>query len=268
MKKNILHLRVISHIFLVGFLILFSCVIWNCKDDPTGPTVNSHAGIQGIVYDTSGHPLDSVRIFCLYYFNYYSPANTKGKSAIFRVNKPDTFGFNLYQNFPNPVQNTTFLRFSLPIACSTNISVTDRANGEVKYSYSDSLPEGLYQLYLNNLVDSLQLHNGPYTYSIIAKSTTGITYNASKELFVVSDVGSPNATTGTDGMYFFDYKNAFVGDSVAVYTNEIYPIYNVSLGKNITLLIERRGYYTQYYETYLNPNIQIHSDIIMTRNNK
>ena len=138
----------------------------------------------------------------------------------------------------------------------------------MKYSHSDSLLDGLYQLWLPNLVDSLQLRNGPYTYALQAKSITGVTYNAAKDMFVVSDVGNPNATTGTDGRYFFSYNDAFVGDSVTIYSNEIYPEYSVILGRNVTLLFERKGYYSRYYVTYLLQDISICSDMTMIRNNQ
>lgn len=268
MKKNILPFGNLIHFVFLGIIIFSSSTLSTCTDVSSDPSQSLNAGISGIVYDTSGHRLDSVRIYCLYNFNYYPTAVTKGKTDLFKVSKPDTFGFNLYQNFPNPVQNTTFLRFSLPMTCRIDLSIVDRTNGEKKYSYSDTLRDGLYQLYLNSLVDSLQLHNGPYTYTLMAKSTTGRTYYASKEMFVVSDVGAPNIITGADGIYFFDYKNTFVGDSVAVYSNEFHSIYNVILGKNITLLFERRGYYSLRSDKYLNPNILIHSDVIMIRNNQ
>ncbi len=111
MKKNILLFRFLSQIVLLVFLLLSPLTLWTCKEGPTAPNPNVYAGITGTVYDTSGTCLDSVRIFCLFNFSYYPTASTREKSLIFKINKPDTFGFNLYQNFPNPVQNTTFLRF-------------------------------------------------------------------------------------------------------------------------------------------------------------
>lgn len=270
MKRIILNFpfyKIVAQFIFISFLFFLIFSLYTCSEGPVGPVANIDAGVAGIVYDTSGHPLDSVRIYCLYSF-FYNPIPMKSQANILRISNSKKFEFNLFQNFPNPVQNSTFLRFSLPTSCSVNISITERATGKIRYTYSKSLLEGLYQLYLNNLVDSLQLPNGRYTYNIVAKSELDTEYNASKEMFVASDHGNPSDLTKTDGKYFFDYKNAFVGDSVAIFSSELIPIYNVVLGRNINLLLERRGYYSLFTSMNLSPKIQIHSDLIMTRNSQ
>jgi len=146
-----------------------------------------------------------------------------------------------------------------------HITLTNRRSNEVKYSYTSSFLDGLYQLFLGNLVDSLQLHNGPYTYRFSAVGSGGQQYSGSKEAFVVSDVGTPDALTKNDGQYYFDYDNAFVGDTVVNYTSDLYSPYNTILGSNVTLLFLRRGYNPYYYVTTVYSTIAFHSDILMTR---
>ncbi len=256
------HVALRCIIFL--FVLIAVTYLESCKENPVSQGSGGAAGVSGIVYDTSGHPLDSVRVYCLYSFsidyNMMSP-----RSHIEKVNNVDTFGFNLYQNFPNPIQNSTYLRFSIPVPCSVRITLTDRVGSKVIYSFTESFLDGMYQLFLANLVDSLQLHNGPYLYEFNAIGSGGQQYSGSKEVFVVSDVGSPNGVTKADGMYFFDYDDANVGDSVVVYPNDLYQSYITTLGSNVTLLFERRGYNSAYSYAYVIPTVQLHSDIILTR---
>jgi hypothetical protein len=253
-------LRCIIFLFMMIAAIHFD----SCKDNPVSQGSGNSGRVWGIVYDTSGHPLDSVRVYCLYSFN-SGYMKVGPRSHIEKVSSVDTFGFALYQNFPNPIGNSTYLRFSIPVPCSVHITLTNRRSNEVKYSYTNSFLDGMYQLFLDNLVDSLQLQNGPYTYRFSAVGSGGQQFSGSKEAFVVSDNGSPNSVTKTDGTYFFDYDNAFVGDTVVNYTSDLYSSYNTILGSNVTLLFERRGYNSFYFNATVYPTIQFRSDIVMTR---
>ncbi len=252
-------------VFLIALIIAFC--LETCKDNPVNQGSAGSAGISGTVYDPSGHPLDSVKVYCLYSFA-LSSETTSHRFHTEGAAKVDTFGFTLYQNFPNPFQNSTYLRFSIPVQCSVSISLTDRISGKVIYSTTGSFLDGMYQVYLENIVDSLQMHNGPYSYKFSATGNGGQTFSASKEVFVVSDLGKPNSLTATDGMYYFNYADAFVGDSVMTYTSDLYPSYATTLGGNVTLLFERRGYESYYSSAKVYPTIQFHSDIIMTRTNQ
>lgn len=230
--KSIVCKKVSVQIVAVYLLILLSTSLWSCKDEPTTPQESRlDVGLTGIVYDTSGQRLDSVLIYCLFQFNYYIMPRTGSYSHFFKVSKTDTFGFNLYQNFPNPIMDNTFIRFSLPDTCSTELTITDPFDDNVKYSRSEMLPDGLYQIYLSNLVDSLKLRNGTYRYTLKAKTKTGRTYNDTKKMFVVSDLGGSNCTTDANGIFFFDYKYAFVGDTVAIYRDEYSQKYSQYLGR-------------------------------------
>ena len=188
----------LSHARLRCIIFLFTLVgalcLETCKDNPVSQGSGGIAGVAGTVYDTSGHPLDSVRVYSLYSFNIgYNMMSHR--MHVDRINNVDTFGFNLYQNLPNPIQNSAYLRFSIPVPSSVSISLTDRMNGVVVYSLAESFLDGMYQLYLDNLVDSLQMHNGPYLYKFRAIGNGGQKYSGSKEVFVVSDVGRPNSVT-------------------------------------------------------------------------
>lgn len=93
----------------------------------------------------------------------------------------------------------------------------------------------------------------------------GAEYNASKEMFILSNPGYPNYITNENGYYTFNYKNAFVGDSVPVRFNEISPGYKIILNSNITLLFKRNGYYPVYKNISLSPDTLVNMNITMTR---
>ena len=252
---------------LAALTLVTLTFIWSCKENPSGPEV--YAGVSGTVYSRDGLRLDSARIYCMYVFNWPDaylqnnhPSSIHDNPSIVRTANTG-FGFDLAQNVPNPVSDSTFLRFSLPDPSTVRISITDPWNGHERYTYINHLLEGMYQLYLPDLVRSLNLRNGPYAYSMIAVSDSGSAYSASKELFVLSDHGNPNDVTGADGVYFFDYQSAFVGDSVIVNRNDFSTPYPVLLGRNVVLLVERRGYSAQPISVYLIPNVLVHADVVM-----
>jgi hypothetical protein len=272
MKNSLSNFKFIlrsSRILVVIYLMISSMGLWSCKENITAPDPVRVTGLCGIVYDTDCRSLDSVKVYCQYQLNYYSISpSIKEEKIVSDSNTPltkiattETFVFALEQNFPNPVQNSTYLRFYVKIA------IIDRFDGKEKYSYCASLLEGMYQLYINNLVGSLMLHNGPYSYNINVTGNNGAHYNTSKEMFIISDSSSPNIITRTDGQFVFDYQHAFVGDSVMINGGDLYSTYTMFLGNTITLLFERNGYVSQSLNVELNSNVLFHQDIIMKRRN-
>ncbi|MGA2624766.1 MAG: hypothetical protein ABSF91_12980 [Bacteroidota bacterium] len=261
-----------SSLFFVLGLSLVAVTFFACnRNNPTGPALPQESGIKGRVYNTDGHLLDSTRIYC--YFSYalapsYTPvrassARKKATLALSRIADVNSFSFQLYQNFPNPIYNDTYFRFALPKKCRVTLSIARVGGGQEVYSYADSLLAGMYQLYVPNLVDSLQLGNCPYDYRIAAIPDSGNPYSAMKQLFVISDLGKPACATDTSGTYAFQYGDAFVGDSVAVNPGEPYAQYNVVLERTVVLHFERRGYQSTSIGIRLIPNVMLVTDVIM-----
>jgi hypothetical protein len=248
-------------LFCLGLLILLAC-----EDESVGPPpAADRFGLTGLVLDTLGQGLDSVGVFCLFNSPFIPPVGPSSMT-VSRIDEADTFDFALYQNFPNPFSHSTFIRFSIPRAAVIVLSLTDRLNGSMIAIYEDTLLQGLYQVYFHRLVDSLSLRNGPYTCVLEATAEGGFSYTEHEEVFVVSDSGSPSATTDIDGSYLFDYDSAFVGDSVMSTWNgdDIYPY---ELTNSVYLLFTRDGYQPEVINATIFPNLLLRRDVVLTESN-
>lgn len=170
----------------------------------------------------------------------------------------------MYQNFSNPFSQSTYLRFSLPRYCDIRLTIADRLDGSVKYVYTETLLPGLYQMYLHRLVDSLRLRNGPYSYTLWVNIGQGIHYQATRQMFVISDSGMPNSVSNVRGQYFFDYREAFIGDSVW-YSYNGEDVYPYRLYNSVTLLVQRRGYVPRTFLVDIYPTILLRRDIVLIR---
>ncbi|MER3524802.1 MAG: hypothetical protein C4326_12325 [Ignavibacteria bacterium] len=235
-----------------------------CTSQSTGPLVEPpNAGLYERVLDTAGVLLDSVSIFGFYGF---SPPRSQAKHTpvLTRLSGVDTFGFRVYQNFPNPFWVDTYMRFSIPRYADVRITIKDRLDDSVRYTYFETLFPGLYQLYLN-IVDSLKLRNGPYTYTVEANAGAGIRYRDSKQLFVVSTLGTPNAVSNAFGYYYyFDARHALVGDTVwQSYTGE--DIFPIRLTNFTSLMVMRRGYRSVMLWVDVYPTVLIQRDIVLRK---
>ncbi len=246
---------ILKYLFPLLLLSLYSCTVITCPDDIF------ISGINGIVTDSLGHSLKGVKVFCLYNSSFIPEEPTKDISFL-KTLKNNDFNFNLEQNFPNPFSNSTFLRFSLPNRSNVNLEITDSVSNNIVYRFSKELESGYYQLYLKNIVDSLNLKNGPYYYTLNALTDDGTSYSDSKELFIISNKGEPNSRTGHKGYYEFFYANAFVGDSIVVKETENYSD-TIILTNKVYLLFEKEGYYSKIIYTTLYPDVELTNDVVL-----
>ncbi len=233
-----------------------------CSNEMVAPPISQpRSGLSGNVVDSSGNPLDSVRVYCLFYSSSI-PVSRGQNFAPTRVSGVDTFAFRLYQNFPNPFSHSTFVRFSLPSNAEVVLTLKDPIDGSIKYTLIDTLQFGLYQIQLYHIGDSLR--NGPYTILLEATGVGGLRYSEEKELFVISDSSIPADVSDRNGSYVFDYRYAFVGDSVISTSDGEYmnPIY---LTNEVQLLFQRMGYRNEIVSTTLFANILLRRDVVLTR---
>jgi hypothetical protein len=119
-------------------------------------------------------------------------------------------------------------------------------------------------LYFPRIVDTLSLSNGLYTYHLSARGKTGKIYDAEKTLFVVSDSSVANAVSDSTGRYYFDGKDAFIGDSVTVMFGQN-PGYGRLLDGSVMLLIIKDGYESQRISVDLLQGTILARDIVLRK---
>lgn len=245
-----------KYLFIVLSLVF---LLISCKDDIVAPVPENY-GLTGRVLDKSGNIIPGVKIYCL--FNYYYLPNTEMLNITNKVSDVDSFGNELYQNFYNPVYNSTFLRYSLAADADIELLIREKITGQVKYEYSGFQYYGLYQHYMNKIVDSLQLENGNYTISLKI-SVNGVTqFQDEKTMFVISELGTPNSISNENGWYFFDYNKASIADTI-FYTVDGQNIYVQKITNQINLLFRKDGYLDETIRTELYPDILLGRDVIL-----
>ncbi|MBU2508689.1 MAG: hypothetical protein KJ799_18505 [Bacteroidetes bacterium] len=246
---------------MMSLIFIMSHFLMSCNQDSFIVSVESGNGIRGVVRDTSGKALKDVKVFCLFY-SYTIPVNLSISAVIERLSNREDFAFNLEQNFPNPFSNSTFLRFSLPTKAFVNLELIDKINNEIVYEFSDSLQAGYYQHYLRNIVDSLQLKNGAYLYTLNALVANDTNYSDTKELFIISNKSAPNSITNVHGQYEFNYNQIFEGDSVVVKFANNYT-YTINLTNMVNILFEKEGYEPKIIPSTLYPNFVLDHDVVL-----
>ncbi|MCI0708482.1 MAG: right-handed parallel beta-helix repeat-containing protein [Ignavibacteriae bacterium] len=92
--------------------------------------------------------------------------------------------FDLLQNFPNPFNPTTTIRFSVPEASNVRMVLYNMLGSEVKVFVNESLAPGVYQYH----VRAEDLPSGMYIYRITATPSVGSEtkpYSSSRKLVLV-----------------------------------------------------------------------------------
>lgn len=242
------------------FAFLITYVI-GCKNNSMEP-IQPNYGMSGSIYDSSGSPVQGAGLYCLYYLPSVPPLHPQqSRNALAAV---DTFGFSLYQAFPNPCSDDLFIRFSLPQTCITEMSITSKQTGKPVFQRIESLPYGLFQFSFQSLVDSADLANGVYYFRLTATPQSGVPYRAENTILVVSDKGAANTISASDGSYFFDIRNAFIGDSIATTTDGTSIAFQ-HLDTSVTFLITKEGFESQIINQLLLPSRLSRRDIVLRR---
>jgi len=246
--KNIVYVFALAALFFVS-----------CDDEILTPPVEYY-GINGRIMDESGNPISGVKVY--YLFNYHYIPNLAATDKPMNEAEVDSFGYALYQNFPNPVYNSSFIRYSLAADMDIELTVKENSTGTVKYIYSGFNSYGLYQHHLNEIVTSFQLENGSYIVALKASKNGALKYEAEKKMIVISDIGKPNSVSDGNGKYFFDYNKACIGDTLFYTTDGEHIFPNVTTNE-VNLLFKKDGFLTETISTTLYSEILLDRDVIL-----
>jgi hypothetical protein len=247
----------------ISIIITFLFSILSCeKENPLQP-IQKH-GLSGIIMDSAGMPIQNVKIYCYYNF-IYVPNPPKLMKEKFNINIPSSFGFGLYQNFPNPVYDGTFLRFSIPHNTNIELTIKNELSGTIVYRISEFYNYGYYQFYLQDIVPKLNLENGKYLVTLKAKRINEPDFVQVKNLYVVSDLGLPNAISDNRGFYYFNYNKSFIGDTVIVASNDVSYTFTNIIKNEINLVFKKEGYKTEFVKVRLFPSLLINRDVILIK---
>jgi hypothetical protein len=246
-------------------LFVIALINYSCTNKITAPLDKNlviDSGLSGIVTDESGNLLDNVTIFCLFNSNNFS---SEFVNSLQNISGADSFGYSLYQNLPNPIYDNCYLRFSLANQTYIELSIMEQNSQSIKYFSHGIKPYGLHQYFLNNFVDSLELENGSYVFSLSAYLNGVLVFEDSKKLFVLSDKGKPASTTNTEGKYLIDYKKACIGDTVFAVkglTDEVIPYV---ITENINFLFKKPGFIPKIINSTLIPGVLSTLDVVLIK---
>lgn len=246
-------------VILLLLLLTHSCEEPNIND----PGLETKFGISGKVMDENGNNLDGVTVYCLFN-NYYFPNDIFQSDVLECIAQSDSFAFNLFQNFPNPFYNSSFIRFSIPTASEIEFSIQEKISKKNVYTLTGNYQYGLYQVYLNGIVAEQQLENGNYSMTLKTIKNSNILNKAEKSIFIISDLGKPSCITRKDGIYFFSYKKALIGDTIIYAPNDFYTD-TLFITKDINFFFRKNGYKDKIINAVLYPSLLINTDVVMEK---
>ena len=87
-------------------------------------------------------------------------------------------GFLVEQNFPNPFNPTTTIKFSLPMESKVKVSLYNLLGEQVMEIYNGRLSSGVKEIKVN----AGELSSGVYFYSVTANSVGGVEFNDVKKM--------------------------------------------------------------------------------------
>ena len=233
--------------FLLIFLILFSFIQFSCEESISISEIVQN-NIYGSVSDEQGRPVSDVKIFKkisqvpLYSLNQGSiPLRLEKFTTRFVLD----FNFELFQNIPNPFSHSTAIRFSIPENCSAEISIYNLNSNEKIYSQNMDLLYGLYQIYLEDIVNNLQMANDFYRYEFSAVGSDSV-YHAQKCLCVqnLDFLESENymAITKDNGTFIFETNELYPDSSLILVNERGEKESELNVQELIALVFAKEGY--------------------------
>ena len=250
---------------IIYMLTLSFLFIQACSENSTAPVPDKIYGVEGTVLDTAGVPLSGVQVYCLFDYGYIPDTAENNINKILSIT--DTSYVNkLWQNFPNPLSKDTYIRFSLSKECIVRFTISSKNDGRIIYQKDDTLQFGYYQRYFADLGTNKDFKNGLYDATFTINGPVGSTSVFKKEMCIISVRNKPNSVSSDMGRYVFDYKEAFIDDTVkecSIY----YPdqIRDHVISDDIILQFKKDGYITKNILVTLYPGVIFNQDIILQK---
>jgi len=212
--------------------------------------------------DTLGNPLNGVKIYCLFNYNYIPPTNPK--ISLTTPTTDSLFENKLFQNFPNPVFYDTYIRYSVRSVSVVDLEIQFKINRKKLFTYTDTLQYGLYQNYLGYISNDTNFINGIYNYTFKVHSLNGNEFFDEKEMLIIGTENKPNAVSDDKGKYFFNSDYAFIGDTVTVSNgNDPNNTYKETITDFIYFLFKKDGYVPKIIGLKVYQDILFSQDVVL-----
>ena len=195
--------------------MIFTFLFISCDDSSTSPQSDLRRSIK--VIDENGNRIPKVEVTFMYNnflnFNTTNSELPKGKSKIQKLSDSNV-EFKLYQNMPNPVRYSTFLRFSIHHEGNVRLQINNIKSYQNIFSFSDTLSPGLYQFYFD-LMDSsftTAFKNGFYNCSLVLEAA-GSTFITNNVVLIISPKAEKDLITNTLGTFYVTKEDISWGKS-------------------------------------------------------
>lgn len=93
--------------------------------------------------------------------------------------------YELSNNYPNPFNPSTKIKFAIPVEADVNISVFNILGQKVTEIINEELPAGNHQINWNSEENGKRLSSGMYIYRIKAVGKDGSLFNSSKKMLLL-----------------------------------------------------------------------------------
>jgi hypothetical protein len=210
-----------------GLFVTQLVLLLSCGDrSTTGPNGRT-TRLYGLVTDIDGNALEDVGIHLIFSFEdqiSLSPSSDDitHHGAAPQMPPPPS-EFKLYQNFPNPFNPETTIRFDLPLAVHVSLVVLDIMDREILRLVDSDLEAGAYvRTWDGTNQDGQHVSNGVYTYQIVAEE-----FSEEKQMCLnmldpehIRSLGSlPVMNTDHQGRFMLEYSSVPLGETI-LHTDE------------------------------------------------
>jgi hypothetical protein len=233
---------------LFRYLTFINCsLFFGCSDNQPTPPKLAEGVLRGKVTEASTLPIAGAQI------NIGYDLGQQTAPPSHRVKMPSP-GFAMSQNYPNPYNPVSSIRFMVGNPVRVVLQVLPRVyTANVIATLIDrDLAAGYYEVLWNSILpDSMLLTNGNHLYRMQVLESGLVIFEDDYYLFhnsidpVIVPRMKPMTTADVNGDFSFSYASTSIGDTIAV-TVETGPdiLGGMIISDSITIFVSRTGYKT------------------------